>query len=638
MFDWLKTNKIGPEGLQPPEPWPAPPPDDEGNLPPEKTEEELQEDVIGRSYYTLMKATMAIGRYFSKINTQWVPDFFLVNFPRDLQDALLNLYGTKEGLSKAMLSNVAKAAKVIAKYNTGGELTQQDKALLEEWKMAGGHLDYGGFRTAEKNAENFEKRLKKDFGKTSLSQKGLEMSKNGVMNILGAIETINDTFDSTVRFAVYLAARENGLNKERSALLSRRATVDFKSGGKYKPMINALYPFAGAALAGSRGLYRLAKSPRGRKAMLSIMLISAMNSLLGSYMSDDDEYDPNKAEFWTQIKANERTNSIILPIKVNGRYVKIPLGFYLQPFWVAGDQIMGASLGQIGPMDAAVNIATAFSNAFNPLGSGSLIHNLVPVQLRGIYETWMNEDWLGRQMHPERKNIAKSAQYYDKTSDISITLADQVNRLFGGNPYKPSIADIYPSNIDYWAGYITGGVGRFVTGSATSIYKWAEGEETPLEKLPVVRRFVTSTENIENTAYSTLRRQVDEDRSKQSKAISDSQDKTIPLEQRREAKELAMEMKKELGTKITKGRVESPLSSLPGIFKDTDKKIENIEEKIGKIQVRKDISVQEKKALSKPLEDRITELKNMARKKVMQKQQRQEPTVSPLRQLKLMLQ
>lgn len=593
---------------------------------------------LGGEAGTLMKATMAIGRYFSKINTQWVPDFFLVNFPRDLQDALLNLYGTKEGLSKAMLANVAKSAKVIAKYNTGGELTQQDKALLEEWKMSGGHLDYGGFRTAEKNAENFEKRLKKDFGKTSLSQKGLEMSKNGVMNVLGAIETINDTFDSTVRFAVYLAARENGLNKERSALLSRRATVDFKSGGKYKPMINALYPFAGAALAGSRGLYRLAKSPRGRKAMLSIMLISAMNSLLGSYMSDDDEYDPNKAEFWTQIKANERTNSIILPIKVNGRYVKIPLGFYLQPFWVAGDQIMGASLGQVGPMDAAVNIATAFSNAFNPLGSGSLIHNLVPVQLRGIYETWMNEDWLGRQMHPERKNIAKSAQYYDKTSDISITLADQVNRLFGGNPYKPSIADIYPSNIDYWAGYITGGVGRFVTGSANAIYKWAEGEETPLEKLPVVRRFVTSTENIENTAYSTLRRQVDEDRSKQSKAISDSQDKTIPLEQRREAKELAIELRKDLGTKITKGRVESPLSSLPGIFKDTDKKIDAIEEKIGKIQVRKDISVQEKKALSKPLEDRIIELKNMARKKVMQKQQRQEPTVSPLRQLKLMLQ
>jgi hypothetical protein len=267
-----------------------------------------------------------------------------------------------------------------------------------------------------------------------------------------------------------------------------------------------------------------------------------------------------------------------------------------------------------------------------------LIHNLVPVQLRGIYETWMNEDWLGRQMHPERKNIAKSAQYYDKTSDISITLADQVNRLFGGNPYKPSIADIYPSNIDYWAGYITGGVGRFVTGSANAIYKWAEGEETPLEKLPVVRRFVTSTENIENTAYSTLRRQVDEDRSKQSKAISDSQDKTIPFEQRREAKELAIEMRKELGTKITKGRVESPLSSLPGIFKDTDKKIDAIEEKIGKIQVRKDISVQEKKALSKPLEDRIIELKNTARKKVMQKQQRQEPTVSPLRQLKLMLQ
>ena len=598
---------------------------------------------IGEDAGKLMKVTMAMGRYLSKINTQWVLDFFLVNFPRDLQDALINMYGTKEGLSTSMLSNVASAAKIIAKYNVGGELTTQDKALLDEWKDAGGQLDYGGFRTAEKNMEEIDRLLRKNLGVMSNTEKGIEITKKASMGVLNAIETINDTFDNTVRLAVYMAARQNGLTKDRAAQLSRRATIDFKTGGKYKPLINAIYPFSGAAIAGSRGLYRLWKSPRGRKALISMVMISALNSLLGTYMSDDDDVDKTKKEFWTKIKPNERTNSIIIPVKVKGRYIRIPIGFYLQPFWVMGDQIAGVTLGQIGPTDAAVNIATAFSNAFNPLGSGSLIYNILPVQYAGVpirpaIEAWQNEDWLGSQMHPERKGLAKSAQYYDKTSDTSITIADTLNRRFGGNPFKSSIADIYPSNIDFWASYITGGVGRFAMGSAKGIFDFFEGNETPLEKMPFVRRYVTSEQNLENAAYSKLKKQVDEQRATQSSAWSKSQDKTVSAEERQEAKKVARELKKELGTSLAGKKVEAPTNSLPGIFRETDKKITKIEDQIDKIKLRSDLSPKDQKALTKPLEDRIIELKNQARRKVIDKQQRLNPPVSPLKQLQMLFQ
>lgn len=598
---------------------------------------------IGREAGTLMKVTMAMGRYFSKINTQWVLDFFMVNFPRDLQDALLNMYGTKEGLSTAMISNVAKSAKIIAMYNTGRELSTQDRAILKEWLDAGGHVDYGGFMTAEKNEKLIDSRLRNSLGEMSFTEKGIDITKKASMGVLNAIETINDTFDSTVRFAVYLAARQNGLSKNRSAQLSRQATIDFRMGGKYKPFINAIYPFSGAAIAGSRGLYRLWKSKRGRRALISITMLSALNSLLGTYMSDDDDTDKTKKEFWTKIKAHERTNSIIIPVKIKGRYVKIPIGFYLQPFWVLGDQIAGSMLGQIGPMDAAANTAAAFSSAFNPLGSGSLLHNLFPVQiagvpLRGIYETWKNEDWLGSQMHPERKGIPKSAQYYDKTSDAAITIADKLNRAFGGNPFKSSVADIYPSNLDYWANYITGGVGRFATGSVKGIFDYFEGNETPLEKMPFIRRYITSNEKLEDTAYAKLRKDIDLDRATQSNALAASKNMTLPKEVRDEAKSVLKEMKKELGTTVSGKKVESPINSLPGIINKTDKEVKKIEDRITKIESRGDLSKEQKKTMTKDLEDRITTLKNRARHKIIEKREKQNPSISPLQQLQMMFQ
>lgn len=58
MFEWIKGKKIEPEGLKPPEPWPEPPADDDGNLPPEKTKEEMQDEVIRTSWEVLMKATV----------------------------------------------------------------------------------------------------------------------------------------------------------------------------------------------------------------------------------------------------------------------------------------------------------------------------------------------------------------------------------------------------------------------------------------------------------------------------------------------------------------------------------------------------------------------------------------------------
>jgi hypothetical protein len=299
----------------------------------------------------------------------------------------------------------------------------------------------------------------------------------------------------------------------------------------------------------------------------------------------------------------------------------------------------GVLTGNVTPTDAAINVATSIANAFNPIGSGSIIHNIIPIQLRGAVETWMNKDWQDRQMHPERPGYAKSTQYYDKTSDTAVTLADWINRKFGGNPYKSSVMDMYPSNIDYWFRYATGAAGSQITGSGKAVWDYLHGVETPVETLPFARRVLTSEEHIDDSAYGKMRNEIKQKTATLSSAHADSTDKTLPKERRDEAKSIAKDLRKELGETFNGKKVESAPNSAPGIIKKTDKKVHDLESKIDKINIRPDLSVAEKKALTSPIQQRVTAIKNEARKKIIHKEQlKAPPAPSPLNQMRTMFQ
>jgi hypothetical protein len=69
-----------------------------------------------------------------------------------------------------------------------------------------------------------------------------------------------------------------------------------------------------------------------------------------------------------------------------------------------------------------------------------------------------------------------------------------VNWLTGGTDYKPGLASPTPDQIDYLIGQITGGVGREVGKLAQVATSTVSGEELPMHKIPLVGRFVGTTE------------------------------------------------------------------------------------------------------------------------------------------------
>jgi len=576
----------------------------------------------------VVRALSNFSRLFSKLQTQWVPDFFLVNFPRDVQDAMLNMFSTKENFASQFLIEMKNSARIIASTNTGRTLSKQDQLILDEWRRSGGKLDYGGFENLDRIVKKVQTELNEMSEENGATAKAFNVSKKAVGALIKGVETINDTFENTVRLAVYMASRKNGYSPEKASQLSRRATVDFRAGGAWKPAMNALYPFAGASIGGIRGLYRLLKSKRGRGVIAAVIILAIMNALLGTWMSDDDEDDKTKKQYWTGVKSYERQNNLILPIKVGDHYVKIPLGFYLQPFWAFGDQIAGVMTGNISPSDAAITTATSFITAFNPLGNGSIVHNLLPLGLRNIVEVWFNRDWIDHKLHPEKEGVPKSQQAFEKTEEWAKTLADDLNRLTGGDAYESGLIDIYPANLQYWKDTVTGMLGSFVGTSYKAIENAINGIETPLEKMPFVRRFVTKTENIDNNAYFELKKDVADDMAILSRANKDEKDKSLPQDRRDEAKAKVKELSKELGTQKSTRGISSPLNSIPGIIRHTDDETKKVEINIRSIKNDQTLSDEEKAAKIKPLEDKITELRNKARKKIIDKQQK-----SPLNQL-----
>jgi len=584
----------------------------------------------------LYKAVLNIGRFMSKIQTSWVPDFFLTHFPRTIEDTLLSMYGSKEGLATGFMKELANSGKIIGSVLTGKKLSKQDQAIYDEWRLSGGRLDYGGFENVNRAAKKIDEEMRGMFtAKGAAHQEALRLLKKAGTGTLSALEHVNELFESTTRLAVYIAARKHGYTKERAAQLSRQSSVDYRAKGAWMPALNALKPFLSVTIGTARSFARLAGTKRGRNILLAIIALSMANSLMGLWASDDDEADPTKKKFYTGVREYERQKNIILPFHNEaGNFARIPLGFFLIPFWTLGDQIVGAAFGQVKPMDAAINVMTSVATAYEGipgLGGGSIVRQITPGFIQPFLDTYYNKDWLDHPIHPEvrqgRENIPESGQASRSTSETAKTIADELNRLSGGDAYHKGYLDTFPGNLDYWAEFLTGATGTFAKNSWNAINNGLNGIETPYEKLPFVRRLVTNPEGIQEHDYYTMRDDIKNKENQMSAAYHDYRDDHSNIEAKTTYKEIA----KELHMRPSGDKIETPAFSLPGIIKKADSKISDIRDKIDEVQSKDNLSAKEKADQVSPLKQKMLEIQLQTRRRVLSKSP-PEPT-SPLMQM-----
>jgi hypothetical protein len=183
-----------------------------------------------------------------------------------------------------------------------------------------------------------------------------------------------------------------------------------------------------------------------------------------------------------------------------GDHVKIPLPYGYNLFWAMGqrigDTIYNAMIGR--PTNAgqtALSLSSTALDTLSPFGGGSgILSAMTPTVLKPVVELSTNKDFMGRPIIPNEAPYGlqkpMSQRYFGSTTGQSKEITALLNELTGGDLVKSGALDISPAHLDYFASYLTGGLGRTLGQSTDSVYKLAEGIVPDAKDAPVLNRFV----------------------------------------------------------------------------------------------------------------------------------------------------
>jgi hypothetical protein len=500
-------------------------------------------------------------RLFSQLQTGRNPEFFIANASRDVQEAVSKLVGENSGLVAPFLRNWTQAMAVAGAKTKGKTTTARWDALFEEWRNAGGKISNYAFRDLDALHKEIEASLNP---KTGVYQ----ATKSTFKWALKQIDDMNETFESATRLAVYAAAREKGYSVAKAAALSLEATVNFTKKGRWSGYVNLLYAFYNASIQGNvSALKLLRRSHRAKILYLSMIPMGIIASAVQNAVWGDDD-DPEKRSLYSKIPEWERRQNLIIIYgtkkkgdRTHARYIKIPLAFGLRVPYYLGEQMAQVWNNQIEPGKAAWNVLLGTLDAFNPIGQGSLAQVIAPTLVDPITDMWANRNWLGRPIVPDEqrwnKGLPHASQAFSTTSPAAVMVAEAINNATGGDTalLKKGLIDLYPGHIEYAAGFVTGGAGRFVGNLWGAGMDIASGISTPLERTPIIRRFLGQTgPAAESARFYEVRDEVEEKRNRlrtlNSRVLANPDDEAALIAR----EELAGELGAKIGGKTKNGQ------------------------------------------------------------------------------------
>jgi hypothetical protein len=471
----------------------------------------------------LLGASAKITRYFAAVNTQWNPVFGVVNLVRDVQAALLGLSSTElkgkqKDVAKHTLSALRGIYTDVRAARKGAQPSSQWAALWDEFQSVGGQTGYRDlFRTSADRADAIQKAL--DPTKWMDSKLGKVFTANGALKVPMAqaqkqagwlfdwLSDYNEAMENGVRLAAYKVGLDNGMSKERAAALAKNLTVDFNKKGQVAQQAGAMYAFFNAAIQGSARIGQvlfdmesgkpntLRLSATGKKIVAGGLAMGSLQALMLAAAGFNDEDPPEFA----------RERGLIIP--TGGKtYITIPLplGFHVIPN-IGRVTTEFALSGFKKPVERTVGLISLFADAFNPIGNaGMSMQTLAPTALDPFVALTENKDWTGRPIARESRNpaIPGHAQANERSTAVAEFLSEAINTLSGGNKYTAGVFSPPPSQIDYLAGQITGGVGREYSKAEQTLTAAITGEALPPHKIPLVGRFVGNAKGQASEASS----------------------------------------------------------------------------------------------------------------------------------------
>jgi Large polyvalent protein associated domain 38/Large polyvalent protein-associated domain 5/ADP-Ribosyltransferase in polyvalent proteins/Large polyvalent protein-associated domain 1 len=450
----------------------------------------------------ILEALSHVTRYFSSVNTQYNPIFGILNITRDVQGALLNLTSTElAGKQADVLKNILPALKGIyadmrsVRKGRGAKDTEWAK-LWEEFQNEGGKTGYRDmYHNAKERGEAIRHAL--DPAWWTKTRLGKIVTGNGLLTVpetmlvdkavkplFDWLSDYNETLENSVRLSVYKVALDNGITKQQAASLAKNISVNFNRKGSKARTLGSLYAFFNASVQSTARIAETLNGKRGKQVIAGGLLLGVMQAVTLSLVGLDDDEPP---EF-------VRNKNITIPIS-DGKYISLlmPLGFNAIPNFSRILTEWALSGGEEA-FGRTAQIFAMLMDSLNPIGGSGSIANIISFTATDPFvDLYANKDWTGKPISREDFNSLDPTPGFTRSRDaawnVSVELARYINYLSGGDDYEPGKFSPTADEIEYLTGQITGGVGREVIKTGTTIDALVTGSDLPTYKIPLVGRF-----------------------------------------------------------------------------------------------------------------------------------------------------
>ena len=414
-----------------------------------------------------------LNRYLSMINTTYNPSFVIPNFFRDLEAAGVNVQQYDEkGMTAEVLKGSYKAvlgigAVLRAESKNEAEVKNDWSDLYKRFVKAGGKNATNQMGDVRDQINNIGSLLN-EISDSGIKNK-LGLNKNGFTNkLLKQLDDYNTAVENGVRVATFKALTERGMTETQAAQAARNITVNFSKGGENKAFMNSWYLFYNASLQGSMALINSAvRSPKVRKVWGGLVLYGMLQDQVNNLFSGDEDEDG--ISDYDELPRHVLEHNLIFPTLglMDDKFVQIPLSYGLNMATNLGRSLSRVQRGEYTAGEATNSIVGTAFESLSPIGAfDHFLTFAAPTVADPFISVNINEDYKGDPIYKESPNFSSnpkpdSQQYWSNTSGVAKFTANLINTMTLGDEVESGFADWSPNTIEYWFGYITGGVGRF---------------------------------------------------------------------------------------------------------------------------------------------------------------------------------
>ncbi|MGR6906142.1 LPD38 domain-containing protein [Lysinibacillus sp. BSL11] len=325
-------------------------------------------------------------------------------------------------------ARVAKAWGSVLKsvFSDVNSKIPESKAVSEWWKSGGAQSTFISVEqqylnkeldkiALNKKAWHYLKSMKQGTRKERLALNWY-IAKSTVSLPFKVLQTFNDTLDQALKLAEYQVVKKQTGSKQKAALASREADVDYKRFGSGVREFNKITLFFNVSLQGPDNIARtFAKHPT-RTSIRALTLVTLPTLLLYAMNRDDEEYQ--ELDSW------EKDMNWMIPMG-GGEFVKIPIPFELGVlFKTIPEKLFGEFLDSSKGEDKQ-SWDKIYGNALSTM-TPSFLPTLATVWYSYVFEKNANfkRDFVPMSL----QKLQKPDQYNENTSEIMKFLGRKLNK------------------------------------------------------------------------------------------------------------------------------------------------------------------------------------------------------------------